>query len=74
MRGRATNLHIAPAPPVTAKNLIAIQIKNKEVTNVQSLPLLSDFVIVGYRDELSNFIRDFRKIVEFIKNHPWLGV
>jgi hypothetical protein len=42
--------------------------KNKEVTDVQSLPLISDFVIVGIADEISNikFIEDFDKIVNFM--------
>ena len=27
---------------------------------------------VGNTDEISNFICDFRKIVDFIKHHSWL--
>ena len=44
---------------------------NKEKTTTEFLRLSP---LVGYRDELSNFIRDFRKIIEFIKHHPWLGL
>lgn len=29
---------------------------------------------VGYRDELSNFIRDFKSIVDFIKQYSFLGL
>ncbi len=49
--------------------LYDVNTKKKAVCFVQTA-----FLFVGCNDELSNFIRDFRKIAEFIKHYPWLGL
>lgn len=43
--------------------------KEKTASEKSHLPPL-----VGYRDELSNFIRDFKSIVDFIKQYSFLGL